>query len=47
MVVVASRRSFLFLHVARFALLALGGLLIGHQAVYVAQYGDGAVLARP
>ena len=46
MVVVASRRSFLFLHVARFALLALGGLLIGHQAVYVAQYGDGAALAE-
>ena len=46
MVVVASRRSFLFLHVARFALLALGGLLIGHQAVYVAQYGEGATLSQ-
>ena len=46
MVVVASRRSLLFLHVARFALLALGGLLIGHQAVYVAQYGEGATLSQ-
>ena len=46
MVLLASRRSFLFLHVMRFAMLALGGLLIGHQAVYVAQYGDGAALGQ-
>jgi hypothetical protein len=46
MVLLASRRSFLFLHVARFALLALGGLLVGHQAVYVAQYGEGAALSQ-
>ncbi len=46
MVLLASRRSFLLLHVVRFALLGLGGLLVGHQAVYMAQYGDGAVLAQ-
>ena len=34
------------LHVLRFALLALGGLLVGHQAVYLAQYGDGAALTQ-
>lgn len=46
MVLLASRRSFARLHVLRFALLALGGLLAGHQAVYVAQYGDGAALTQ-
>lgn len=46
MVLFASRRSFLLLHVVRFALLALGGLLVGHQAVYVSQYGDGAALGQ-
>jgi hypothetical protein len=46
MVLVASRRSFWRLHVLRFGLLALGGLLVGHQAIYVAQYGDGAALAQ-
>ncbi len=46
MVLLASRRSYLFLHVVRFALLALGGLLIGHQAVYIAQYGEGAALSQ-
>jgi hypothetical protein len=46
MVLLASRRSFVRLHVLRFALLALGSLLAGHQAVYVAQYGDGAALTQ-
>ena len=46
MVLLASRRTFLFLHALRFGMLALGGLLIGHQAVYVAQYGDGAALSQ-
>lgn len=46
MMLLASRRSFVRLHVLRFALLALGGLLVGHQAVYVAQYGDGAALTQ-
>ncbi len=30
----------------RFALLALGGLLVGHQAVYVAEYGEGGTLSQ-
>jgi hypothetical protein len=46
MVLLASRRSCLLLNVARFTLLALGGLLVGHQAVYVAQYGKGAALTQ-
>jgi len=44
MVLQASRSSWLRLHVLRFTLLSLGALLIGHQAVYLAQYGDGAAL---
>ncbi|HEY7941550.1 MAG TPA: hypothetical protein VID25_06355 [Candidatus Limnocylindrales bacterium] len=46
MVLLASRRSFVPLHIGRFVLLALGGLLVGHQAVYVAQYGEGAALGQ-
>src|SRR5471032_889340 len=46
MVLLASRRSFVRLLMMRFALLALGGLLVGHQAVYLAQYGDGAALTQ-
>lgn len=46
MVLHASRRSFLRLHVLRFGLLSLGALLVGHQAVYVAQYGEGAALSQ-
>ncbi|HTS14755.1 MAG TPA: hypothetical protein VMH24_03750 [Candidatus Sulfotelmatobacter sp.] len=46
MVVGASRTSFVRLHVIRFALLALGALLLGHQAVYAAQYGDGAAFSQ-
>ncbi|MFI5262385.1 MAG: hypothetical protein ACHQZR_07520, partial [Candidatus Limnocylindrales bacterium] len=42
----ASRSSYRRLHVLRFGLLALGGLLIGHQAVYLAQYGDGAAFTQ-
>ena len=46
MVLHASRASFLRLHVLRFGLLSLGALLVGHQAVYVAQYGEGAALSQ-
>lgn len=44
MVLHASPASFLRLHVLRFGLLSLGALLVGHQAIYVAQYGEGAAL---
>ena len=46
MVLLASKRSFVFLHAVRFGMLAMGGLLIGHQAIYLAQYGDGAALGQ-
>jgi hypothetical protein len=42
MVLQTSRRSLVVPHAIRFGLLALGGLLLGHEAVYALQYGVGA-----
>ena len=46
MVIRTSRRSLTVPHAVRFALLALGGLLLGHEAVYAVYYGLGAGLAQ-
>ena len=42
MVLQTSRRSLVVPHALRFGLLALGGLLLGHEAIYALQYGIGA-----
>jgi len=42
MVLLTSRRSLVLPHAVRFALLAVGGLLLGHEAAYAVQYGVGA-----
>jgi hypothetical protein len=46
MVLQTSRRSLVVPHALRFGLLALGGLLLGHEAVYTVQYGIGAGLTQ-
>lgn len=46
MVLQTSRRSLVVPHAVRFGLLALGGLLLGHQAAYAVQYGIGAGLTQ-